>query len=281
MKKIVVLTGVTAAGKKSLLRMFEQNGFCCISGVNCKSEKEMQNVLSLISASQSSFAVALCNNKDTTAVEHFVALIKSSFENAKAVFLECDAKKAAQRLKSLRLSHPLADIVGGDFVEASIVESKACAPIRELCDIDIDTTHLTTYELFAFLRDAICNETTGVVIKSFGHKYGMVLDADFVIDVRCLPNPFWVEELKEKSGLDKAVSDFVFANEDASSLYDSLFAMVKQLYALYIKEGRHQFTVAVGCTGGRHRSVAFAQRLYDSLKNDIKNIRIIHRDIDK
>lgn len=281
MKKIVVLSGVTASGRKSLLKMLEQSGFCCVAGIDFSNENDVNSALNFAKSTQRDIVFGICDNSDFEASSSFVKKVKAEFENVNVIFLECDAKKAAQRLKSMRIPHPFADAFDGDFTECSIHESKNAEKLRRLSDTVIDTTHLSLYELLANVRYDLCSKRTGVVVKSFGHKYGMVLDADFVIDVRCLPNPYWVEELKSKSGLDKEVSDFVFSNSDAQALYQSLFDMVKQLYSLYVKEGRVQFTVAVGCTGGRHRSVAFAQKLYTQLENEIDNVKIIHRDIDK
>ena len=176
-------------------------------------------------------------------------------------------EEASRRTASSMEPHPM--LAGGSIEEAVRREVALLAPLRERADYIINTTGLTTAMLQARIADILPDGRAGrrltVTVTAFGYKYGLPMDADLVFDVRFLPNPFYVEELRSMSGLDKPVSDFVFSCGDARRFLEMLVSMLKFLMPLYLEEGKYNLNIAIGCTGGRHRSVAVTNALADRL----------------
>ena len=157
-------------------------------------------------------------------------------------------------------------------------------PILQNADFVIDTTDLNSPELRKRLTQILLGDDKAVMnihVMSFGFKHGIPTDADFVLDVRCLPNPFWVEELRSKTGLDNEVRSYVFGFDEANELLKRLQNLLDYLVPLYIKEGKSQLVIAIGCTGGNHRSVAFAESLREHFEKSWDNVTVNHRDIER
>ena len=184
------------------------------------------------------------------------------------LYVEADMPTIVRRYKSSRRPHPM--LAGGSIEEAVRLEVAALAPLRERADYIINTTGLTTAMLqariAALLPGGAGARRLAVTVTAFGYKYGLPMDADLVFDVRFLPNPFYVEELRGLSGLDKPVSDFVLGCGDARRFLEKLEDLLRFLMPLYLEEGKYNLNIAIGCTGGRHRSVAVACALADSLE---------------
>ena len=157
-------------------------------------------------------------------------------------------------------------------------------PIRQAADFVIDTSDLTTPELRKRLSQILIGEDKEVMniyVMSFGFKHGIPTDADFVLDVRCLPNPYWIEELRSKTGLDKEIVDYVFGFSESQELLTRLESILDYLIPLYVREGKSQLVIAIGCTGGNHRSVAFAEALKTHFSQNWDNVTVNHRDIER
>ena len=202
----------------------------------------------------------------------------------KLLFLDASDAELIRRYKETRRRHPLAGLVSGGIAEAIRNERVLLRPARERADYVIDTTHLSANELKQRMNniflDSIQNSML-INVMSFGFKYGSPSEADLVFDVRCLPNPFYVDELKNKTGLDAEVRDYVMKSPNSEELLSKLRDLVGFLAPLYQKEGKSQLMIGVGCTGGKHRSVTFAELLYQFLSEQGYNVRVVHRDISK
>ena len=203
----------------------------------------------------------------------------------KILFMEAKPSVIVKRYKESRRPHPLAAKSGGLDRGRDTQGDRAAAPDTRHCRLSIDTSHLTLgqlhNELYTYFSDSATDRAIMVNVMSFGFKYGMPLDADLVFDVRFLPNPFYVEELKLLSGLDAPVRDYVFSFEQSNVFMDKLTDMIEYLLPLYIEEGKYSLTIAIGCTGGRHRSVAVASALAGHLKCFGVPTVSINRDINK
>ncbi len=200
------------------------------------------------------------------------------------LFIEADVATVVKRYKEGRRPHPLQHEVKG--VEAAVrLESARLGPLRDRADYIINTSHLTLGQLQSelyrlFMGDA-AKRSLQVNVMSFGFKYGLPIEADIVLDVRFLPNPFYEPELREKTGLEREVRDYIFRNPRASEFLARLGELISFLVPQYVEEGKHTLTIAVGCTGGRHRSVAVAEALTELINQLGQSARSIHRDVEK
>ena len=202
----------------------------------------------------------------------------------KLLFLDASDAELIRRYKETRRRHPLSGVVNGGVSEAIRNERVLLRPARERADYVIDTTHLSANELKQRMNNIFLDSIqNGMLINvmSFGFKYGSPSEADLVFDVRCLPNPFYVDALKPKTGLDPEVREYVMDSPNSKELLDKLRDLVGFLVPLYQKEGKSQLVIAMGCTGGKHRSVTFAELLYQFLAERGFNVRVVHRDISK
>ena len=200
------------------------------------------------------------------------------------MFLDTKKDVLLTRYKETRRKHPLSETYRGSTIEAVNLESELLKSVKEHADYTIDTTHLSPAQLkervsTLFLGEAHLALT--VTCMSFGFKYGAPSEADLVFDVRCLPNPFYIEALKHKTGLDEDVREYVLKWEQTQGLVKRVFDLVDYTLPLYIEEGKSQLVIAFGCTGGKHRSVALARLLYTHLVDNGQRASIHHRDIRK
>lgn len=284
-KELIVLTGVSGAGKSSAMGFLEDAGYYCIDNMP---PALLSTFLSLISGGEDYCKVAMVCDVRSSSV--FKKLLES-IENAKdygytvrMIYLDVDTAEALTRYKLTRRKHPFADKFNGSIEKAVRYEKEILAPLRERADHVVDTSELDTQKLKSRLTQILFNDEPGVMnihCMSFGFKYGIPSEADFVLDVRFLPNPYWVDSLRCKTGLDKEVQDYVFSFDEANKLFDKLVDFLDYLNPLYIKEGKSQIVFAIGCTGGNHRSVAFAEALNNHFAAKWDNVSVYHRDIDR
>jgi UPF0042 nucleotide-binding protein len=200
------------------------------------------------------------------------------------LFLDCADAVLVQRYGSTRRKHPL-DVPGGTVHDAIRLERELLEPVKAEADVAIDTTELNVHELKARLAELFAEVSPGAgmqtTITSFGYKHGLPLDADMVLDVRFLPNPHWVDELRPLTGLDPSVRDYVFAHGSAIDFVDRIEDLLVTLLPAYVAEGKSYLTVGIGCTGGRHRSVAISEELASRLRKQGYEPKIRHRDVDR
>ncbi len=284
-KELVVLTGVSGAGKSSAMAFLEDVGFYCIDNMP---PELMTTFISILSKNENYSKVAIVI--DVRSASSFKSLMSSVSEaeefgyDIRIIYLDINDKEALKRYKLTRRKHPFADKFSGNIKDAIAYEKELLTSLRAEADHVIDTSDFTTSQLRTRLAEILLGGTSNVMnihCMSFGFKHGIPSEADFVIDVRCLPNPYWVEELRNKTGLDKEVRDYVFAFDDAHKLLEKMTDLLDFLNPLYIKEGKSQIVFAVGCTGGNHRSVAIAEALKEHFSKKWDNVTVNHRDIER
>lgn len=215
-------------------------------------------------------------------IDMFNDLRKSDANNVDIIFLDSSDQKLVSRYKETRRAHPLAR--NGRVIDGIKKERELLDNVKKAADMVVDTTNMSPRrlreEVFHNFESTDETHTFHVEVMSFGFKYGLPLDADIVMDVRFLPNPYYDAKMRYKTGLDKPVRDYVMHSEGAKEFYNKLLDMMEFTLPGYKNEGKASLTIAIGCTGGQHRSVAIAQRLANDLK-DKYPVNITHRDIDR
>lgn len=285
MKDIVFLTGVSGAGKSTAMSFLEDVGYYCIDNM----PPELISVfIGLIEKSDAYNKIAIVADVRASGVfEAFyqsIDSLKNEENSVRVIYLDIKNHIAMKRYKLTRRKHPYADKFQGDIIQALSYEKEVLLPVLEKADYVIDTSDLSSNQLRKRLTQILLGddkEVMNIHVVSFGFKHGIPMDADFVLDVRCLPNPYWVETLRSKTGLDQEVYDYVFSFDEANELYDRLKGLLDYLNPLYIKEGKSQIVLAIGCTGGNHRSVAMAERLAKHFHRHWDNVTVNHRDIER
>lgn len=282
----LIVTGLSGAGKSRAVDALEDIGFYCVDNMPPQLISKVAEICLAGNSKISRVAVVT----DMRGGDMFYGLFEELDEmrdkglTYKLLFLDASDAELIRRYKETRRRHPLVGLVSGGIAEAIRNERVLLRPARERADYVIDTTHLSANELKQRMNniflDSIQNSML-INVMSFGFKYGSPSEADLVFDVRCLPNPFYVDELKNKTGLDAEVRDYVMKSPNSEELLSKLRDLVGFLVPLYQKEGKSQLMIGVGCTGGKHRSVTFAELLYQFLSEQGYNVRVVHRDISK
>ena len=282
----LIVTGLSGAGKSRAVDALEDIGFYCVDNVPPQLISKVAEIC--LAGTSKIRRVAVVT--DLRGGDMFYGLFEELDQmrdkglTYKLLFLDASDAELIRRYKETRRRHPLAEVVSGGIAEAIRSERVLLRPARERADYVIDTTHLSANELKQRMNniflDSIQNSML-INVMSFGFKYGSPSEADLVFDVRCLPNPFYVDALKPKTGLDAEVREYVMDSDNSRELLEKLRDLVGFLVPLYQKEGKSQLIIGVGCTGGKHRSVTFAEALYQFLAERGYNVRVVHRDISK
>lgn len=281
--RIVIVTGMSGAGKSTVLKMFEDIGYYCVDNMPIALVEKFVELAVAGNSDLKNIALGV-DIRSGQAFAGFDAVLEH-MSNAgvkyEILFLDCADAVLVKRYKETRRSHPLAV---GDRIDKGIAfEREALAFLKKKSDYIIDTSSLLTRDLRQEIeRIFVQNEKYNnlfVTILSFGFKYGIPADADLVFDVRFLPNPYYVEELKPLTGNDKPIQDYVMGCPQAVEFMDKLEDMINFLIPNYILEGKNSLVIAIGCTGGKHRSVTLANELYRRLSDKDYGIKIEHRDI--
>lgn len=282
--RFVVVTGMSGGGKSTALKMLEDAGFYCVDNLPVSLIDKFVELIATPGSEITKVALGLDVRAGQSFSEATAILQKEKKEGYDLEILFMDASDFAlvKRYKETRRLHPLA--MEGRIEDGIWRERKMLEGIREQADYVIDTTNLLTRELKAELdRIFIQNEEYNslmITLLSFGFKYGIPADADLVFDVRFLPNPYYLDALKQKTGNDKEVSDYVMQFPESEEFLDRLTDMLGFLIPNYVKEGKYQLVVAIGCTGGQHRSVTLANELYARMKNQGSyGIKLLHREV--
>ncbi|MGC8926001.1 MAG: RNase adapter RapZ [Calditerrivibrio sp.] len=278
---LIVLTGYSGAGKSTASKALEDLGYYTVDNMPLSLvEKFVQVVFDYNSEIQKIALVIDARSKDIPKIAEVVKFLKSKYY-VEVIFLDATEDILVRRYKETRRKHPLGD----NLLDSIRLEKKLMEEIKELSDIIIDTSSMTVHDLTKLFDEKfreIDSSKMSITIQSFGFKYGIPQDSDMVIDVRFLKNPHFVDELRGKTGLEKDVYDYVFSDERCKVFLKKLKAFLEFLIPNYVKEGKKFFTLSIGCTGGKHRSVALAQFIGEYLKNRYDNkVYIKHRDIER
>lgn len=284
--QFVIVTGLSGSGKSGVINVLEDIGYYCVDNMPPRLIPKFAD---------------LCRQSDEKLYKvAFVADIRGGdfFDNlpemikklgamgikAKLLFLDANDQVLMKRYKETRRKHPLDEECHGNLSEAISAERQRLLNLRAKSDYYIDTSSLSVAELKNQIKTIFLDEKSDfmmIKVMSFGFKYGVPPEADLVFGVRCLPNPYYIAELKPLTGLDEPVRKYVMNSEVSHELRCKLLDMFDFLLPLYIKEGKSQLVIAFGCTGGKHRSVTFAEQFYHYLDSHNLRVHILHRDIDK
>ena len=283
--KLLILTGMSGSGKTTAFKILEDFGYNCVDNLPVAL---LRNFVDLVMQSRSNEKVAVgIDIRNGDAIGSLSEILEEMDQDKlpyQILFLDADDDVLIKRYKETRRTHPLAM---GHRVRYGISEErKKIRFLKDRADYIIDTSHLLVRDLRAEMEKIfVCDEgykSLYVTVLSFGYKYGIPEDADLVFDVRFLPNPYYVDRLRRLTGNDRAVQEYVMKNEEATVFLDKLTDLIAFLIPNYIKEGKTELVIGVGCTGGKHRSVTLANALYGRLSsNEGYGLRIEHRDIDK
>lgn len=280
-KHVVVVTGLSGAGRSVAAGMFEDLGWFVIDNLPMSL---VPKIAELAGSTQAYERVALVMHGYDQEMASQVESLRAELEHLDVVFLESSDDVLLRRYKSTKRRHPLAD--GTSAVATSIAdERRRLLYAKESADLVIDTSDLNPHQLREVLASSFAatsdDHALRVGVSSFGFKHGLPLDVDMVIDCRFLPNPHWMPELRPFSGKDENVRQYVLEREVTQRFLDRLLPLLDDLLPAYADEGKSYFTVAFGCTGGRHRSVAVAEAVAQHLTSGGWVPRVLHRDIDR
>ena len=285
--KLVIVTGMSGAGKSTAMKMMEDMGYFCIDNLPVFLFEKFTEFFNGSHPSQQKIAIGMDvrSGVDLEKLEFALQRLEYMELPFEVLFLDADDRALIKRYKETRRVHPLAN---GDRIEKGVErEREKIAFLKRDADYIIDTSNLLTRELKYELERIFVHEeefkSMMVTILSFGFKYGIPADSDMVMDVRFLPNPYYDVELRPKTGNDKEIQDFVMKYPEATEFVDKLEDLVEFLIPQYISEGKNQLVISIGCTGGKHRSVTLANELYKRLNGENRDygLKIEHRDITK
>ena len=281
--RFVIVTGMSGGGKRTAMKMLEDVGYFCIDNLPVPLISKLVELVDNTESKMSNLVLGLDVRSDESFgdVEKTLEELKQSGHQYEVLFMDCSDAVLIKRYKESRRLHPLG--ADGNLEAAIRREREELKSIKQKADYVMDTSKLLTRELKVELdRIFVQNKSYNsliVHVMSFGFKYGIPADADLVFDVRFLPNPFYIDELKKKTGNNQEVRDYVMQFDEANEFLAKLVDMVQFLIPNYVKEGKYQLVIAIGCTGGKHRSVTLANALYEQLKDQGEyGIQISHRD---
>lgn len=284
---VVILTGMSGAGRTEAMHTFEDLGYFCIDNLPPSLIMNMISLASLPGQSDATRKLAIvCDARN----REYFAQLEGELDNMKQagisfriIFLDSRDEVLIARYKASRRRHPLCVNNSRSIAQAIAYERKLTQDLRNLADTCIDTSDMKPRRLREELRALFSKETDkdgmNVMVYSFGFKHGAPTDADIVIDVRFLPNPFYIPELRALTGLDKPVADFVLAHEETQSFLVAWENLLNCVMPGYVAEGKQHLAIGVGCTGGQHRSVVLAEKTAELLRSQNYNVTAFHRDI--
>ena len=276
-KQLIIITGSSGAGRTTAINVFEDIGFESIDNIPIS----MIDNLVLTKTSNKKLALGIdIRTRDFSPENLRKLLSKYKKIEVKLIFLDCDSNKLLRRFNETRRSHPLSGVKS--LSEALFEEMEYLKPIKEFANIIIDTTDYSPTDL----REKLLNymsitetEKFSILLQSFSYKNGLPRNIDMIFDCRFLKNPYWISHLKKLDGRDKKVQDFLSSSREFKIFFSKVFSLIKFLIPQVQKEGKSQFSIGFGCTGGKHRSVVFVNMLSNKLNSDGHNVLSNHRDL--
>ena len=281
-KHIIIVTGLSGAGKTTALNILEDMNYYTIDNLPLGLEKSLLDT----EIEKLAVGIDIRTFKNTKDFFKFINYIKESGVKMDIVFIEAHEAIILGRYTLSRRAHPLKEVT---LLRSILKEKKILFPIREIADLVIDTTDTKTVELEKRFKKFILTKdeenidvNINIHIQSFGYKYGIPTDSDLMFDVRFIPNPYYIERLKELNGFDEEVKEYVLSQKESEKFYSKLLPLLEFLIPQYVKEGKKHLTISIGCSGGQHRSVTFVNKLAEDLKNSKVlnhiNIYVSHRE---
>ncbi|MEV6610211.1 MULTISPECIES: RNase adapter RapZ [unclassified Kutzneria] len=281
--EVAVVTGLSGAGRSTAAKCLEDLGWFVVDNLPPELIATMVELGAQARGAITRVAVVM-DVRSRAFTDDLAAIIKDLDARGykpRVLFLEATDDVLVRRFESVRRGHPMQG--DGRLADGIAAERLLLTPLREAADLVLDTSSLSVHQLRAKIEDTFGSEAsarTRVTVLSFGYKYGLPMDADLVMDVRFLPNPFWIPELREQTGLDADVRNYVLSQEGAEEFLDRYHELLKLIGAGYRREGKRYLTLAVGCTGGKHRSVAISEELSGLLSTeDGMTVKVVHRDL--
>lgn len=286
--EFVIISGMSGAGKTSALHIMEDIGYYCVDNIPtsllqtlyklCKdsSDKAMKRV---------AVVVDVRGNGDYEVMYDDLENFKKNNEGVSILYVDAKVDSLIVRYKETRRRHPLTERLKDGSVAAAVKEEqRLLVPVKTLADYSIDTTFMSIKQLRERIISMFLENSSNsimITFMSFGFKYGIPLESDLIIDVRCLPNPFYIAELKEHTGLEKCIQDYVLDSEETQEFVKRLIDWLDYSLPLYLKEGKSELVVGIGCTGGKHRSVTIAELLDNYFMEKGYKCIVQHRDVKK
>ena len=286
--EFVIISGMSGAGKTSALHIMEDIGYYCVDNIPtsllqtlyklCKdsSDKAMKRV---------AVVVDVRGNGDYEVMYDDLENFKKNNEGVSILYIDAKVDSLIVRYKGTRRRHPLTERLKDGSVAAAVKEEqRLLVPVKTLADYSIDTTFMSIKQLRERIISMFLENSSNsimITFMSFGFKYGIPLESDLIIDVRCLPNPFYIAELKEHTGLEKCIQDYVLDSEETQEFVKRLIDWLDYSLPLYLKEGKSELVVGIGCTGGKHRSVTIAELLDNYFMEKGYKCIVQHRDVKK
>ncbi len=284
--EFVIVTGLAGAGKSRALHALEDIDFYCVDNIPptlipifydlCMQSKNELPKVAVVTDSR--------GGKTFKELPEQLDWMKADNKKFQILFLDCDDDVLLRRYKETRRKHPLADMENDSLDQCVRTDRELLMPLRARADYLVDTSHVSPMELKEQITGLFQEEgKSSLVVQflSFGFKYGSPGEADLMFDVRCLPNPYYIDELRKQTGLQKPVRDYVLSFSDTHTLIEKLEDLLCFLLPLYEKEGKRRLMVAIGCTGGKHRSVTLAEHLYKTFSDNTRRTMVTHRDVRK
>lgn len=285
--RLVIVTGMSGAGKSTTLKVLEDAGYYCVDNLPIALITKFADLIFTQNSeiSKAALGIDIRSGQALEGLKKVLEEMTAKNYNYEILFLDASDEVLVKRYKETRRSHPLS--ADGRIDRGIALERERVGFLKKQADYILDSSQLLTRELKIeiekiFIRDENFKNLF-ITVLSFGFKYGIPQDADLVFDVRFLPNPYYVEELRQKTGNDREIQEYVMGFEPAHMFVDKLEDMLQFLIPNYILEGKNQLVIAIGCTGGKHRSVTLANEIYQRLRVEgaVYGLRIEHRDIDK
>lgn len=281
--EVAVVTGLSGAGRSTAAKCLEDLGWFVVDNLPPELISTMVELGAQARGAITKVAVVM-DVRSRAFTDDLASVIKDLDARGykpRVLFLEATDDVLVRRFEQVRRGHPMQG--DGRLADGIVAERALLAPLRDEADLVVETSALSVHELRVKIEDAFGSETdtqTRVTVLSFGYKYGLPMDSDLVMDVRFLPNPFWIPELRDNVGLDAEVRNYVLTQEGAEEFLERYHQLLRLIGAGYKREGKRYLTLAIGCTGGKHRSVAIAEELAARLsKEDGTAVKVVHRDL--
>ncbi len=283
--KLIIISGRSGSGKSTCLHVLEDLGYYCVDNIPASLLSQLaERVRNEPDGKLDKVAVSIDARNLSDDLKQFPELLKNLDEvefDHQIIYLDADNNTLLKRFNETRRKHPLTNAKLG-LMEAILLEKELLAPIASMANLRVDTSKLSLHQLRDIVKHRIARhqgDSLALQFQSFGFKHGLPVDADMVYDARCLPNPFWIQSLRSKTGLDQEVVEYLRSQPETVKLYKDIRKFLEDWLPHFIENNRSYITVAIGCTGGQHRSVFLCEELAAHFRKTIKNIQVRHKEL--